>query len=880
MLDVFISYARSTQSQAELVAESLRSLGYSVWRDDQLPAHLAYSDVIEERLATAKAVVVIWSAEATRSEWVRSEANRAREARKIVQLSVDGTTLPMPFDQIQCADLSNWAGEVDTPGWKKVVASVAALVGGEGALPRDGPLSPGRETLRAQRSTNNLPSQLTSFVGREREIQEISAMLESSRLVTLAGSGGCGKTRLALRIGADFADRVADGVWFVELAPLTDPGLVPQAVASTLGVKEQPGLSITDALTREVKGKELLLILDNCEHVVAASALLCQSLLSSCPRVRILASSREALRVAGEVPYRVPSLATPSPKSAFDAETLAQYAAVQLFIDRVRAVRPTFGVDSSNAAAVASICHRLDGIPLAIELAAARLRSLSVDEVNNRLDQRFRVLTSGVRTVLPRQQTLRAMIDWSYDLLSDAEKALLLRVSVFSGGWTLDAAEQACSHEREDDGAVVDLLTALADKSLAVAEERDGVTRYRLPETVLHYARDRLRESGEEMYWQKRHFAHFLRVMEETDPRLDMDSKAAARLETEHDNLRAALTWSMAPGGDALGGMKLASLLWWFWMICGHLGEGRGWLRAVLAAAPPGHAAELRSKVLYGAGRLALAQDDYVSAQPLFEESLAICRKLGSHNCIANALRSMGSMASSRGDYSTARTLYEESLAISREQGEWIGAAATIGNLGRLSLEQQDFPAARERCEESLAIWRRLGNRRGAALALGFLGQVDFHLGEYQAARRNYEESLASLREQGGPPVLAMLLTFLAELNSTQGDHASARALYLEALHTQRQTGDRLSIAASLEGLALVALRLDEHERAARVWGGAERLREEIGAPLAPVDRSRYDRNLSAVRAALTDQSVFDKAWQEGRAMTLEQAIEHALSMG
>ncbi len=737
---------------------------------------------------------------------------------------------------------------------------------------------PPLNTLDAR--AHNLPIQSTSFVGRDREMLEVRALLDSARLVTLTGTGGAGKTRLSLQVGAECIDDFADGVWFVELAPLTDPLLVAQTVATVLGIKEQPGVVLADTLTGELKNKELLLLLDNCEHMVQASAQLCQSLLAACANVRILVTSREALRVTGESTYRIPSLATPDPKSGPSVETLTQYAAVQLFIDRAMAVKSSFQVSDVNAPAIASICHHLDGIPLAIELAAARVRSMSVEEVNRRLDQRFRLLTGGSRMALPRQQTLRSLIDWSYDLLNAAEKALLCRVSVFAGGWTQEAAEHVCIGEGVDDWAALDLLTSLTDKSLVGTEERKGATRYRLLETVRQYARDRLRESDEEAQWRGRHLAYFLALAEEAEPQLRGADQQAwlDQLETEHDNLRSALGWSAAAGGDHLGGLRLAGALCRFWSVRGYLGEGRGWVSGLLAATTGGQAAAARAKALNGAGGLARHQGDNAAARALYGQSLAIYRELGDRQRIAFSLNNLGVVADDQGDYPAARALHEESLAIQRELGDKWSIAMSLYNLGVLASDQGDYPAARALHEESLAIRRELGDWQGIGDSLNSLGVSAGEQGDYAAARALFEESLAIQRELGDRQSMAASLSALGNVASAQGDNASARALHEETLTIYRELGDRRGIARSLVGLAYVAFALACPGRAARIWAGAERLRETIGEKLPPSDCAGYDRQVAAARAAIGDDATFDLAWQEGRAMTLERAIEYALN--
>ena len=424
---------------------------------------------------------------------------------------------------------------------------------------------------------NNLPRQLTSFIGREREMAEVRRLLSTTRLLTLTGSGGCGKTRLALQVAADLVEAFAEGVWFVDLAPLSDPALVPQTVAATLRVREEPGRPILITLSEYLQPRHLLLVLDNCEHLVGACAELAQALLRACPHLQILATSREPLRIGGETTWRVPSLSLPDLLRLPLVESLAEYEAVRLFTDRAEVVLPGFLVTDQNALAVAQVCHRLDGIPLAIELAATRVKVLPVHQIAARLDDRFRLLTGGSRTALPRQQTLRAVMDWSYILLSEKERTLLRRLSVFAGGWTLDAAEAVCSGNRIETVEVLDLLAQLVDRSLVAVDREDAEARYRLLDTVRQYAREKLQDSGEETEVHGRHREWFLDLAERTEPELLGPEQGVwlARLEAEHDNLRAALTWSQQEeeGGEA--GLRLAGALGRFWWMRGHLTEGR-----------------------------------------------------------------------------------------------------------------------------------------------------------------------------------------------------------------------------------------------------------------------------------------------------------------
>ena len=766
---------------------------------------------------------------------------------------------------------------------------------------------------------NNLPQQLTSFIGREGEVTDIEALLARSRVLTLTGSGGSGKTRLGLQVAADSLAQYPDGAWFVELAPLSEPGLVAQTVASVLGLKEASGQPIIHTLTEYLKRKQLLLLLDNCEHLVDACATLADTLVRQCPGVRILATSREALGITGEQAYRVPSLSLPDRKQAPTPQSLSIYESVQLFIDRALLVRSDFQVTNQNAPALASVCYHLDGIPLAIELAAARVRSLSVEEIDGKLDERFRLLTGGSRTALPRQQTLRSLIDWSYDLLREPEKLFLQRLSVFAGGWTLAVAQEVCAGEGIEQRDVLDLQSSLADKSLVLAEPTDGHTRYRLLETVRQYATERLAETGAREALRERHRDYFLALAEEAAPKLEGAEQAAwlQRLEKEYENLRASLEWSLDETGSR-GGLRLCVALARFWPTRGYLSEGRAWCARILGKAGGEEATPERAKVLNAAGVLAWFQGDYPGARALHEESLAIRRALGDRSSIAISLNSLGNVASNQRDYPTARALFEESLAIRRELGDRSGMAAPLSNLGIIAEYQGDYRAARALNEESLAIRRELGNRLGIALSLTNLGNVAYCQGDYPAARALHEESLAIRRELGDRLGIALSLNNLGNVAHGQGDYPAAGALYEESLAIRRELGDRLGVALSLnnlgyvahcqgdfpaararleeglaiqrelgdrvgiacllEGLAAVFASLRDALRAACIWGAAERLRAEIETPLPPAERPDYDRCVGAARAVAGDDAAFDRAWQEGSLLTLGQAIELALA--
>jgi predicted ATPase/DNA-binding winged helix-turn-helix (wHTH) protein len=728
---------------------------------------------------------------------------------------------------------------------------------------------------------SNLPEPLSSFVGRERERAELQELLACNRLVTLTGAGGVGKTRLAMRVADAVTDRYEDGAWLVELDALSDPDLLAQTVTVVLGLMEQPGQGLAQTLVDHLRDKRLLLLLDNAEHLLMACARLADDVLRKCPRTTLLVTSRERLGVPGELTYRVPSLSTPKPGCDATAHSVMDSESVRLFGDRVRLHLPQFAVTDQDAPTLARICRRLDGIALAIEMAAARLRSMSIAELDRRLGQRFMLLTFGASTVPHRQQTLRAAIDWSYDLLSDAEKALLHRLSVFAGGWTLESAERVCAGGGIQAGEVLDLLASLVDKSLVLAEERAAATRYRLLETVHRYAAERLGESDQAAPSYARHFAHFFELAEQAEPELTGKEQKAwlDRLAAEHDNVRLALTRSTMDGADVAAGLRLASAFARFWLVRGYLAEGRAWVARLLdasAEAPPA----ARAKAFNWAGVFAWKQGDYAAAQASYEKSLAIRRELGDRRGTGAVLSNLGLLAYEQGNYRAARVLHEESLAIDRELGDRWGIAHAIRSLGGLCSQQGDHPTARALFEESLAICRELGDRSGVARALYGLGVAARHQENTAVAHALYQESLAIYRELGDREGVANALRGLGEIAVAQGDGASARALYEESLLACRQLRDRVGIAAAVEGLADVAIAAGEPGRAACMLGAMERLREEIGAPPVRSERRRLERQIAAARTALDEDAQFDRAWQRGRSMTTDEAVACALDKG
>ncbi len=694
------------------------------------------------------------------------------------------------------------------------------------ALPAGfGPL----RSLDNLRLPNNLPQQPTSFVGRETQVAEVKSLLTKTRLLTLTGMGGTGKTRLSLQVAADLLDGEGDGVWLVELAALPDPALVAQAVAEALGVREEAGQTITQTLIDWLKPKRLLIVLDNCEHLVGACASLAAQVLKHCPGVHLLASSREALNVMGEQVYRVPAL--------------AQSESVRLFAERAQTVQPSFLVTAANMPAVSAVCSRLDGIPLALELAAARVRSLPVEEINTRLDSRFRLLTGGSRTALPRQQTLRALVDWSYDLLTAQEKAVLRRLSVFAGGWTLAAAEGVCSGEDIEDWEVLDLLTSLLDKSLVIYDER--TERYGLLETVRQYAKDRGEESGEVEAVRGRAAAWFLNLAREANPKLEGPEASSwlSRLETEHDNLRASLAFFEHSEEGVEPGLSLAVKLSRFWVLRGHVSEGRRWLGRALER----------------------VQDWKNTADQKTQEAAVM------------AFYFAGSFAAMQDDHAAAEAMLKECLAIWRRQGNRANVAVALGGLGMAVQKQGRSAAAQPLFEESLALWRQLGDKDGIAGSLNNLGNLAKDRGDYAAARPLLEEGLALARELGNPHLTAMLLDNLGVVALQQGDVRDARSLLADSLALKREMGDQWGVAYSLEGMAGVALAQNDFGGTACLLGIAAWVREDLGRPLQSADQDQSDRRAEAARAAL-GADAFAAAWEAGRAMTVEEAVDYALS--
>jgi predicted ATPase/class 3 adenylate cyclase/Tfp pilus assembly protein PilF len=674
----------------------------------------------------------------------------------------------------------------------------------------------------------NLPIQLTSFIGRQTEMRQALELLGRTRLLTLQGSGGTGKTRLALEIGVDRIDDYPDGVWLVELAPLTDGALIAQTVALALGVMEEPSRAIVDTLTGFLSSKRLLLILDNCEHLIDACGQLAEDLLPRCPQLKIVATSREPLRVTGEQTYRVPSLLTPDPVQlpAFESglpASLLEYDAVRLFVERARQVRSDFELSLSNAREVASICHRLDGIPLAIELASARVRALSIDQINRRLDQRFHLLTGGNRSVLPRQQTLQALIDWSYELLTPRERTLLLRLSVFAGGCSLEAAERVCSdagdldakpRQADDSGdaieewEVLDLLTSLVDKSLLLFEEREAEPRYRMLETIREYAHQKRGSQEGSLAIERRHRDWYLALAEEAKSQLIGRDMAAwlDRLEREHDNFRVALAWSLKNHEEgAAPALRLCTGLARFWWTRGHLTEGLHWCVAALGAEETSRPGEARAYALSAAGGLARMKSELTASLHYYQEALAIWRETGNEEGVGGVLNNLGLLTFQQGDFGTAKDYLEKSLTMHRRTKDRHGIVNAINNLGLTHLGMGGYAAAQSCFKESLALAREIEDLTGIAFALHNLGHTAQSRFDHAAAQSYLEQSLEVLHRIGDRQSIATCLDSLGGAARIRGDYATARSYMDQSLTIRRELGDQQGIANSLIHLGIVA---------------------------------------------------------------------------
>jgi predicted ATPase/class 3 adenylate cyclase/tetratricopeptide (TPR) repeat protein len=769
---------------------------------------------------------------------------------------------------------------------------------------------------------NNLPVQLTPLIGREKEVAAVQNLLqrEDVRLVTLAGPGGTGKTRLGLQVAAELSDLFPDGVYFVNLAPISDPDFVVPTIAQTLDLKEIGDQPLLDLLKGYLRDKHILLLLDNFEQVVSAASLAVE-LLAACPQLKVIVTSRVVLHVRGEQELLVPPLAVPDPKRLPDLVSLSHYEAVELFVSRAQAVKPEFQLSKTNAPAIAEICASLDGLPLAIELAAARIKLLPPQALLARLSQRLAVLTSGPRDAPARQQSLRNTIAWSYNLLEAQEQRLFRRLAVFVGGCTLEAIEAVCIALETSTltMSTLDSVASLIDKSILQQTEQEGEQpRLVLLETIREYGLEALETSGEMEVTRRAHATCYLAMAEKAEPELGglQQDVWLERLEREHENLRAAMQWSLEPGEDGQRremALRLGGALRQFWIVHGHLSEGRNFLERALVESK-GVPESVQVKAFVTAANLANHQSDNDRTEALAQKSRALYQELGDTQGIAFSLRLLAGVAGRRGTLPAARMLNEEALALFREVGDKEGAAWSLHNMGLLAAALGDYAEARALLEESLAFHREVGNKAGMAHALWALasalfdfqgspstiralleeslalsgevgdkeasgsffslsGKLALSQGDIATARRLLEKSLAINREIGNREHTADTLFHLARVEVYQGDNVAAHALYEESLAMAARGGDSKGLIPScLEGLAEVVAAQGEFSWAARLLGTAEDLREALGTPLPPVDRAAYERSVTATRAQLGEQT-FAAAWAEGRSKTVEQAL-------
>jgi predicted ATPase/class 3 adenylate cyclase len=757
---------------------------------------------------------------------------------------------------------------------------------------------------------NNLPIQLTSFVGRNKEISQIKKRLEQYRLLTLNGSGGVGKSRLSTQVASELLTHYPDGVWLAELAPITDPSLVTQTVCAALDVTPQGDTPALNVLMDYLQPKKTLLVVDNCEHLLDACEQLCEALLHACPDLRIIASSREALGIEGESAYRVPSLSLPDSHGGLQA--VEESEAVKLFIERANALLPDFELTEFNAPVITQICQRLDGIALAIELAVSRVKILKVEQIAARLDDAFRLLTGGSRTALPRHQTLRGTIDWSYNLLADEEQTALRRFSVFVGGWTLEAAEVVC-----DKPDMLDLLTHLVDKSLVVVDREHGdEARYYFLETIRQYLREKLFESGEVEQIRDRHLDYFLKLAQKAEPELFGRGQIEwmQKLEDEHENMRAALEWSLQ--GNIIAGQELAGALWWSWYLNGHLSEGYEWIEKMLGASS-GDETLIRAKLLSAEGWFAQRMWDQEVARKLSDESVALFRKLGNEIgtafslCVlgiisatlssdyeqstqyirtsldifkragnqwgvSSALRELGFAVDLQGDFIQAQKFYEQSLLICKEIGDQAGMAHSLFIMGESIACQGNPTHAMKLYEEALEFAKAVRSKPTTANIVTGMGHVASYSGDYQGGRQLLEEAMEIHRKMGDRAGVGRALRYLAWTARLQGDYFKARSLYLECLQLLQRMQNKEGIIATLIHIGNLLLVQGSPEKFVRMLGVFERAYPEGVKTSLPFFQIETEKFIKNARAALGDEA-YTAAYEAGQQMSIDEAVAYAL---
>ncbi len=728
--------------------------------------------------------------------------------------------------------------------------------------------------------SHNLPAPPTALIGREQELAALNALLLSGEggLITLTGPGGTGKTRLAVEAGRRVLDHFADGAYFVALAPIRDPALVAPTIAQTLGLRETLGSrSILVDVQSFLRDKRLLLMLDNFEQIVAAASAV-SGLAQACAHLKIVVTSRALLRVRGEREFPVTPLALPDTQQTLSVDQLSRYAAVELFVQRAVEVRPDFTLTQDDALAVAEICQRLDGLPLAIELAAARIKLLPPLAMLKRLEHRLPLLTGGARDLPERQQTLRNAIEWSYLLLDDRARQLLRRLAVFAGGWTLEAAEITCNSDGDLGVEVLDELEALADMSLLThAPGPDGEMRFGMLETVREYALGKLEENLPEAgRVRQQHAQYFLQLAEAAEPHLTSIERYAwlPRLAPERDNLRAALAWSRSQP-DPDGELRFVAASAWYWYFSGHISEGRAQAEHALARCDSADRSRLRAMVLFCAGCLAAAHADYGMGRDRLAECAAIFREIGDQRRAGYALNYLALVIMSLGDPQLAEATFRESIELFSAVPDRWGQALALGNYAEILLMVGQIPAARLACEDGLRLWRTVGDTWGEGNHLCALGSVEWYEGRLEASRAHCQTSVDLLRQHGDRWGLARALNRLGFALLALNEVSPAQACFTESLDLWQSMGNRRGIIHTLIGLGGVAAEEGQPERAARLLGAVECLSRQTLYVAYGLDRARYERTLERARSQI-DEAAWNAAFSRGQILTLEQAIAYA----
>jgi predicted ATPase len=895
---VFLSYASADRERALHIAELLEAQGISIWIDRKsIAGGTSWSAEIVSGIESSSALVILCTVGAMTSPNVQQEVQLAWEGRKPI--------LPLLLEKVQLPNVlryalagRQWIEVLDHPDadWLPAAARGLRGLGIKPDPPGSGDTAPlTRTTSIADAAASpteddlprhNLPVQVSSFVGRARELAEVSERLAETHLLTLTGAGGCEKTRLALQVAANQLESYPDGVWFVDLAPLTDPTLVLPTVIATLGVADVPGRLPLVVLGDYLRRRIALLVRDNCEHLIDACARLIEVLLQRCPHLRIVATSREALGVAGEIAWRVPSLSLPDPQQPTSVAELGRSEAIQLFVQRARLVQPGFALTEEVAGAVAQICRRLDGIPFAIELAAARLRILTVEQIATRLDDRFGLLTGGRRTALRRQQTLRALVDWSYDLLTDGERRLLRRLAVFAGGWTLEAAEAVCSGDGIEAYDVLDLLTGLADKSLVVADQQGRGERYRLLETLRQYAEEKMVEAGEAVAVRDHHRDWIVALAERAA--IEGDGPVAVdwsdRLLAERDNLRAALAWSQTQGPGAAVGLRLTLHLsglaeWTSFRRGEDTREALEWLRIFLELAPTPNAT--RGLALTEGAVAARLAGDSDRSLAYAEEAVAIFRDLSDDVGASDAVAQIGLTLAEDGEYAKGVERLEESVTLVRTGASKRMLANRLRDLGLVLTSAANLSGARAALEESLEIGRALGFYFGLSRGLLHLGNVYRVEGNLVQAQECFDQRLALEkrvapgRATGVAPDIDFQIS-RALLAAAQGDRAGVRRALNERLRSHWRRGDSRWSGTLLCAMEVLAVMGQKASPGVQFIGAGAAANPRYATVLFPSMRLDVERSLATAKASLGEQA-FAVAWSSGQAMTLEQAVTFAL---